>query len=288
MNVGTLAVMVHNSHIDGALRHRAQAFPRMPPLVTIGVKDYGPDYRLEVASYDVFQVQILLDGALDLAIPGQRVRLTPGDGVVYRLGSAYTVSAAGAPARVLHCTFRGDVRVAFQGSASWFHGDATVQSLVTLIRAHAVADAPANSWLLAALAEALAAQAERLAPGRRHSDAHADYAAVLVERACNLLKATAHSGEHPQRLLASIGLSYRHVGRLFREHVGMSPKQYQVDARLELARQLLDDPSLTIRDVAEQLQFSSPQHFSREFSKHCGQSPRAYRRAHGAGGGGTS
>jgi len=252
--------------------------------MTLGVKEYAADYRLKVETYDIFQVQVLLDGTLDLVLPREKVRLNAGDGVVYRLGSKYTVAAAAGPARVLYCTIRGDSRLPFRGTATWFAADPMIRSLTDLLRRAQSAEAhAANPWLLAALGEALAAHTDRLAPGQRGSGPYADYADAVVERARDLLQASSHSGLSPRRLLASIGMSYGHLARLFRARVGASPKEYQVRERLKVARELLDDPSRTVAAVATELHFASPQHFAREFARHLGRSPRQYRRERSVG-----
>lgn len=289
MGLSTIPVQIANTRIGGALTHRAKGFERFSPLVAVGVKEYLADYQLTAKDYDLFQVQVLLTGALELAIPGKTIRLKAGDGVVYRLGSTYTIRTCETVATVLYCTMRGDTRLSFRGTASWFTSDGMMLSLAGLLReACGSPDNRQNLWLLAALGEAFAAHAERLAPGRKRRGNHADYVDAVVQRARELLEASVYSGRSPREQLAAIGLSYGHVARLFRARTGKSPKQYQVEARLALARRLLENSTFSIRAVAEELQFCSPQHFSREFGKHCGQSPQEYQRAHGASGGGKS
>jgi AraC-like DNA-binding protein len=52
--------------------------------------------------------------------------------------------------------------------------------------------------------------------------------------------------------------------------------------RFELAAELLRDPEKTVMDVACDVGFSDPSHFSRLFRQMSGISPRKYRRQHQA------
>jgi AraC-like DNA-binding protein len=48
-------------------------------------------------------------------------------------------------------------------------------------------------------------------------------------------------------------------------------------ARLHLAQKLLDDPSFKVIDVAYDVGYSDPSHFTKAFRRWTGMSPRAYR-----------
>ncbi len=73
------------------------------------------------------------------------------------------------------------------------------------------------------------------------------------------------------------GLSVNQLGRLFRARQGVSPFQYYEGRRMELARHALAKSSLPVKEVAFELGFSSPPHFSNWFIERAGVSPRAWR-----------
>jgi AraC-like DNA-binding protein len=73
------------------------------------------------------------------------------------------------------------------------------------------------------------------------------------------------------------GLSVNQLGRLFRAELGVSPFQYYESRRLELARHALSESSLPVKEVAFELGFSSPPHFSNWFTERASVSPRAWR-----------
>ena len=61
----------------------------------------------------------------------------------------------------------------------------------------------------------------------------------------------------------------------------MTPRQYILDLRLRLARQLLSETRESIGAIAEQCGFSSVYHFSRAFHQSTGRTPSEYRREAG-------
>jgi AraC family transcriptional regulator len=70
-----------------------------------------------------------------------------------------------------------------------------------------------------------------------------------------------------------------HLCRLFQKTLRLSPMECLRLAKLERATTLLAQSNLAVNQVAEQVGFVSPYHFSREFRRVYGYSPRSYRRA---------
>ena len=79
-------------------------------------------------------------------------------------------------------------------------------------------------------------------------------------------------------LAEQAGISEVYFRRLFRETYGVTPKQYIVDMRLRLARQLLTNTDNSIGEIADCCGFSSVYYFSRAFHQAAGQTPTDYRR----------
>ena len=79
--------------------------------------------------------------------------------------------------------------------------------------------------------------------------------------------------------LASLaGMSRRNLTRLFRKTTGISVKEYTTRIRLELARTLLNDPTMTVNGVAEKCGFSSGRQLRRLWQDSFGMSPSEQRR----------
>jgi AraC family transcriptional regulator len=81
-----------------------------------------------------------------------------------------------------------------------------------------------------------------------------------------------------QVLANESGYSRVHFVRMFRAATGYSPHNYLLNLRLERARELLKNPSLSLIDVALDCGFSSHSHMSRLFHKSVGVTPSTYRR----------
>ena len=81
-----------------------------------------------------------------------------------------------------------------------------------------------------------------------------------------------------QALANESGYSRVHFVRMFRAATGYSPHKYLLNLRLERARQLLKNPSLSLIDIALDCGFSSHSHMSRLFHRFVGVTPSAYRR----------
>jgi len=64
---------------------------------------------------------------------------------------------------------------------------------------------------------------------------------------------------------------------LFRRCMGMPPGEYQRALRLNAAKVLLLDSEKSIEQIATQLGFEDPFHFSKAFKKNSGMNPRQYR-----------
>jgi len=80
------------------------------------------------------------------------------------------------------------------------------------------------------------------------------------------------------RLARAVNVSPSYLTRLFRMHLGVSPAQYDRDARLANARDLLLASFLSVKQVMAAAGWTDPSHFSREFKRRYGASPRELRR----------
>lgn len=85
-------------------------------------------------------------------------------------------------------------------------------------------------------------------------------------------------GKHPLNELADLaGMSERNLTRVFRQATGVSIKEFSTRIRLELARTLLHDPSLTVDAVAARCGFASARQLRRVWREATGKAPREAR-----------
>lgn len=73
-------------------------------------------------------------------------------------------------------------------------------------------------------------------------------------------------------------VSRRQLERLFRKYLNCAPTRYYLELRLKRARELLQQTSMPVIDVAYACGFSSPAHFSKCYHDFFGQSPSHSRR----------
>ncbi|WP_244491384.1 AraC family transcriptional regulator [Bosea sp. Root381] len=80
-------------------------------------------------------------------------------------------------------------------------------------------------------------------------------------------------------LAAEAQLSPFHFARMFKQSVGVPPRVYLTQLRLERACDLLELTELPITEIASEVGYASNQILARVFSKHKHMSPSDYRRA---------
>lgn len=81
----------------------------------------------------------------------------------------------------------------------------------------------------------------------------------------------------PEVVAERIGISYSLFRRIFKENVGTSPAQYQMDIRLKRAQEILTTTNYSIAKIAEILGFTDTAQFSTFFRKRQNMTPREYR-----------
>lgn len=99
----------------------------------------------------------------------------------------------------------------------------------------------------------------------------------LVCRAVRLILDGALDRSSEDELGARLGVSARHLRRLFRAHLGVTPNGLARSARVHFARQLLDDTDLTVTEIAFAAGFGSLRQFNRTCREVFRESPRMLR-----------
>ncbi|HXV74593.1 MAG TPA: Ada metal-binding domain-containing protein, partial [Sphingomonadales bacterium] len=99
-----------------------------------------------------------------------------------------------------------------------------------------------------------------------------------VSRALRLLSEEAAETVSLKALAGRLGMGERHLRRLFRMHIGASPKSVLQTRRLNLASQLLTETPLPAARVAFAAGFGSVRRFNDSFRRAFGLSPMRYRK----------
>ena len=120
-----------------------------------------------------------------------------------------------------------------------------------------------------------------LAPGNSSIEANAR----LAHRAANLIEEGLLDELKLSQLADRLGVTDRHLRRVFRAEFGISPVQFAQTHRLLMAKRLLTDTILPITDVALASGFSSIRRFNALMKSHYRMSPITLRRQAGDSGG---
>ncbi|MFZ3599402.1 GlxA family transcriptional regulator [Streptomyces sp. BH104] len=99
----------------------------------------------------------------------------------------------------------------------------------------------------------------------------------LVRRAMDEITADPSLPHGIDALTGRLGISTRHLARLFRQEVGMTPGQYADAVRVEAAQALLSTGTATVEEIAQQAGFGSSETMRRVFQQTLGVSPTVYR-----------
>jgi AraC family transcriptional regulator, regulatory protein of adaptative response / DNA-3-methyladenine glycosylase II len=125
-----------------------------------------------------------------------------------------------------------------------------------------------------------------LAPRDRHWSTE-DAGDILVHQATSWLASPIGWGSDESQpsavtqLASRLGVSDRHLRRLFEERLGVSPLQYLLTQRLLNAKQLISDTALPMSEVAVASGFASVRRFNAAFSGRYGLNPTQMRRGSG-------
>ena len=115
-----------------------------------------------------------------------------------------------------------------------------------------------------------------------------DASRILALQAARLIDepdAWSEDGPGAAQIAARLGVSDRHLRRIFEVQFGVSPLQYLQTRRLLAAKQLIADTRLPMTQVALASGFASVRRFNAAFVEHYGLNPSALRRAGGTEGG---
>jgi transcriptional regulator GlxA family with amidase domain len=104
----------------------------------------------------------------------------------------------------------------------------------------------------------------------------------VLQRVLNRMKADLAADLDLSTLAAESGYSRSHFLRTFRAAMGSSPHQWLTRLRVERAKTILRENSISLIDIALDCGFSSHAHFSNRFRQIVGVTPSDYRRTHSA------
>jgi AraC-like DNA-binding protein/quercetin dioxygenase-like cupin family protein len=250
-------------------------------VVSGGCEHCAPEYSIHRATFPFYSLEFVLRGRGTVKLRGRTTGLQPGVLFAYGPGVRHDIVAAGtdplvkyfvdftgpeaAPLlRTCHLALGGAMRVFQIGEVQTFFDE--------LIRSGLKGSRYAPdlcAGLLRCLALKIAESRSPLAGAGNLS--HATFQACQQHIQMHFLEL---------KTLAQIArechLHRVYLCRLFQRYNHQSPYQYLMRLKMNRAAELLLEPGAMVKQVAEQVGFEDPFHFSRAFKAALGMSPRAF------------
>ena len=221
----------------------------------------------------------VLQGEWEVSLQEQRYVLHPKEYLLLPAGTCLQGMAAALKTGEILCT-------SFAACA----GDAVITSEEAALPAEGVlqlsvlGSMPAKAMpLLRHMAEAWhagARQAEKvlvqvLAEAAKALKAPSMDQQAIMRSICQLMEQNSDRFFTAEELADMVGISPRTLLKYFHNQLGMPVRQYQLHQKLEKAHALLEaSPDAPLSLVAEQLGFCDEFHFSKQYNKHFGYSPK--------------
>ena len=154
-------------------------------------------------------------------------------------------------------------------------GGISILSLMTqIIRNHCGADRAAK----AVHQLSLTGQKQMNAFDHERASSFRQVGDVRVQRAIVLIESRKGRDVSPEQVASLVGLSARQFARVFRDHIGMTPKHFILETRLRYSRFLLENSTLPITAIAGETGFSDSAHLATAFRKKYGVPPSGARK----------
>jgi len=105
-----------------------------------------------------------------------------------------------------------------------------------------------------------------------------DLGASIANRMRDFSNTKTESDFRMEELCDYIGKSESQTIKIFKNAFATTPYRYLLDKKIELAKKLLRNTNLSVKEIAMRLRFADEYYFSNVFKQKCGKSPSAYRK----------
>jgi len=100
---------------------------------------------------------------------------------------------------------------------------------------------------------------------------------IKVSKVVDTINNSFHKELRIKDLAYSVNLSRTQLFKLFKEELGISPKQYLRILRIKKGKELLEKSRKSIKEIAHQVGYNDDTHFMRDFKRIYHLSPSQYR-----------
>lgn len=99
----------------------------------------------------------------------------------------------------------------------------------------------------------------------------------MIERAKKVMNENVYETFYTEELAERLSVNYNSFRKEFKKYTGCAPNNYFIGLKVTEAKQILQESTLSIKEIASKLQFYSADHFGVVFKKKTGYSPSVYR-----------
>lgn len=242
-------------------------------------------WHLTRQNYHQIALELELENEVVYIRDGQRIVLSPGELYLTRPGDTVIMRNSGpAPARQLQLLiFGGNAHIMMDSlkitkgmkfclspeDFTWFRN--RLEQFFTLLQEKNLAESWTNSLrsheLLLFLADRINKNQHELKE-----------IPLPVMRLLKIMDSECEQHNSIEYLARESGVSVRSIFRLFNEYIGVTPYAYLQRQRMEKAKYMLKNSSVSIKEIAEKLGFRNALYFSTVFSRSVGMSPSSFRK----------
>lgn len=104
-----------------------------------------------------------------------------------------------------------------------------------------------------------------------------DEAKQKIERAKIIMNENVYSSIEPEQIAERLNISYSWFRKIFKSYTGYAPAQYIQELKINRAKLLLTETNHTVKEIAYQLNYNSPEHFFSIFKRKTKLTPTDYR-----------
>ena len=231
-------------------------------------------WNFDAHSHPYFELIFFIEGKANIDAGAETVNVYGFDVVIYPPGLLHAEHLELGRRQEIIC-FWVDTgpTPAFDHAIKLMDERGTLRELFEMTYAEFTTNRPYSADLISVYLQAIFLQT------RQHFREPSREASSLVERCLGYIHENYAQSFDIESLAATVSVSPSYLFRLFKKKMRLTPMHYRNVVRIDKAKLLLADRSLTVDAVAERVGFDDAKYFARVFKDLAGLSPSAYRRA---------
>lgn len=250
-------------------------------VVCGGSEHCEPAYQIRRSGFRYYGIEFVARGEGSLELAGRRHRLLPGMVFAYGPGVAHEIiNAPQNPMVKYYVDFAGERALSLIDAGplqGWRVAQVSdpqeIYEIFELLHRNGSSLSRHSAALCAALLELLMLKISEKAVTENAGDMRA---LISYQRARQYLDENFLRIKSVEEVAAAAHINMSYLCRLFRRYDHVSPYQYLVKLKMNRAAELLFEPGMLIKQVAETLRYSDPYNFSRSFKSVFGMAPEKF------------